>query len=199
MKSNNIYPISDRLLNRNDKENLLGQKGYVFWFCGLSGSGKSTLAVHLEKDLHNAGIHSIVLDGDNLRSTINQDLGFSESDRAENLRRVSEIAKILVSNGLVVIVSFISPKEQFRQAARGIIGQDSFREVFIKASFETCQGRDVKGLYAKVKAGEIENFTGKSSSFEPPSNPWITIDTESESPEESSHELFRKIIKEVQI
>ena len=199
MKSNNIHPISDRLLNRNDKENLLGQKGYVFWFCGLSGSGKSTLAVHLEKDLHNAGIHSIVLDGDNLRSTINQDLGFSESDRAENLRRVSEIAKILVSNGLVVIVSFISPKEQFRQAARGIIGQDSFREVFIKASFETCQGRDVKGLYAKVKAGEIENFTGKSSSFEPPSNPWITINTESESPEESSQELFRRIIKEVQI
>ena len=199
MKSNNIHPISDRLLNRNDKENLLGQKGYVFWFCGLSGSGKSTLAVHLEKDLHNAGIHSIVLDGDNLRSTINQDLGFSESDRAENLRRVSEIAKILVSNGLVVIVSFISPKEQFRQAARGIIGQDSFREVFIKASFETCQGRDVKGLYAKVKAGEIDNFTGASSSFEPPSNPWITIDTESESPKKSSQELFCRIIKEVQI
>jgi adenylylsulfate kinase len=199
MKSNNIHPINDRLLDRNDKEILLGQKGCVFWFCGLSGSGKSTLAVQLEKDLHNTGIHSIVLDGDNLRNSINQDLGFGESDRAENLRRASEIAKILVSNGLVVIVSFISPKEEFRQIARGIIGENSFREVFIKANFETCQSRDVKGLYAKVKAGEIENFTGKSSSFEPPSNPWITINTESESPEESSQELFRRIIKEVQI
>jgi adenylylsulfate kinase len=199
MKSNDIHPINDHLLDRIDKERLLGQKGCVFWFCGLSGSGKSTLAVQLERDLHNAGIHSVILDGDSLRSTINKDLSFSDSDRTENLRRVSELAKILLSNGLTIIVSFISPKKHFRETARGIIGEDYFREIFIDASFKTCQERDVKGLYKKVKAGEIENFTGVSSSFEPPSNPWITIDTESESPQESSQKLFNRIINEVRI
>ena len=199
MKTNDIHPINDHLLDRIDKERLLGQKGCVFWFCGLSGSGKSTLAVQLERDLHNAGIHSVILDGDSLRSTINKDLSFSDSDRTENLRRVSELAKILLSNGLTIIVSFISPKKHFRETARGIIGEDYFREIFIDASFKTCQERDVKGLYKKVKAGEIENFTGVSSSFEPPSNPWITIDTESESPQESSQKLFNRIINEVRI
>ena len=199
MKTNDIHPINDHLLDRIDKERLLGQKGCVFWFCGLSGSGKSTLAVQLERDLHNAGIHSVILDGDSRRSTINKDLSFSDSDRTENLRRVSELAKILLSNGLTIIVSFISPKKHFRETARGIIGEDYFREIFIDASFKTCQERDVKGLYKKVKAGEIENFTGVSSSFEPPSNPWITIDTESESPQESSQKLFNRIINEVRI
>lgn len=199
MKTNDIHPIDDHLLDRIDKEHLLGQKGCVFWFCGLSGSGKSTLAVQLERDLHNAGIHSVILDGDSLRSTINKDLSFSESDRTENLRRVSELAKILLSNGLTVIVSFISPKKHFRETARGIIGEDYFREIFIDASFKTCQERDVKGLYKKVKAGEIKNFTGVSSSFEPPSNPWITINTESEPLQESSQKLFNRIINEVRI
>lgn len=197
MNPNNIHPINDRMLQRSDKEVMLGQKGYVFWFCGLSGSGKSTLAVNLERDLHNAGIHSVVLDGDNLRSSLNKDLAFSEKDRAENLRRASEVAKILLSNGLVVIGSFISPKKVFRDLTRSIIGAESFREVYVKAPFEKCQDRDVKGLYAKVQSGEIKNFTGSSSSFEEPINPWLTIDTDSESPEESSKKLFDRIIKEV--
>jgi adenylylsulfate kinase len=185
------------MLQRCDKEGMLGQKGCVFWFCGLSGSGKSTLAVNLERDLHNAGIHSVVLDGDNLRSSLNKDLAFSEEGRAENLRRASEVAKILLSNGLVVIGSFISPKKEFRDFTRSIIGEESFREVYIKAPFKTCQNRDVKGLYAKVQAGEIKNFTGSSSSFEEPINPWITIETDSETPEESSKKLFERIINEV--
>ena len=197
MNPENIHPINDRLLQRCDKEGMLGQKGCVFWFCGLSGSGKSTLAVNLERDLHNAGIHSVVLDGDNLRSSLCQDLAFSEEDRAENLRRASEVAKILLSNGLVVIGSFISPKKEFRDFTRSIVGAESFREVYVKAPFKTCQQRDVKGLYAKVQSGEIKNFTGSSSSFEEPINPWITIETDSESPEESSKKLFERIIKEV--
>lgn len=197
MNPDNIHPINDRMLQRSDKEVMLGQKGCVFWFCGLSGSGKSTLAVNLERDLHNAGIHSVVLDGDNLRSSLNKDLAFSEEDREENLRRASEVAKILLSNGLVVIGSFISPKKEFRDFTRSIIGADSFREIYIKAPFEICQDRDVKGLYAKVQSGEIKNFTGSSSSFEEPINPWLTIETDSESPEESSKKLFDRIIKEV--
>ena len=197
MNPGNIHPINHRMLQRYDKEGMLGQKGCVFWFCGLSGSGKSTLAVNLERDLHNAGIHSIVLDGDNLRSSLNKDLAFSEEGRAENLRRASEVAKILLSNGLVVIGSFISPKKEFRDFTRSIIGEESFREVYIKAPFKTCQNRDVKGLYAKVQAGEIKNFTGSSSSFEEPINPWITIETDSETPKESSKKLFERIINEV--
>jgi adenylylsulfate kinase len=197
MNPGNIHPINHRMLQRCDKEGMLGQKGCVFWFCGLSGSGKSTLAVNLERDLHNAGIHSVVLDGDNLRSSLNKDLAFSEEGRAENLRRASEVAKILLSNGLVVIGSFISPKKEFRDFTRSIIGEESFREVYIKAPFKTCQNRDVKGLYAKVQAGEIKNFTGSSSSFEEPINPWITIETDSETPKESSKKLFERIINEV--
>ena len=197
MNPGNIHPINHRMLQRYDKEGMLGQKGCVFWFCGLSGSGKSTLAVNLERDLHNAGIHSVVLDGDNLRSSLNKDLAFSEEGRAENLRRASEVAKILLSNGLVVIGSFISPKKEFRDFTRSIIGEESFREVYIKAPFKTCQNRDVKGLYAKVQAGEIKNFTGSSSSFEEPINPWITIETDSETPKESSKKLFERIINEV--
>jgi adenylylsulfate kinase len=197
MNPNNIHPITDRMLQRSDKEGMLGQKGCVFWFCGLSGSGKSTLALNLERDLHNAGIHSAVLDGDNLRSSLNKDLAFSENDRAENLRRASEVAKILLSNGLVVLGSFISPKKEFREFARSIIGKESFREIYIKAPFETCQQRDVKGLYAKVQSGEIKDFTGSSSAFEEPINPWLTIETDSESPEESSKKLFDRIINEV--
>ena len=197
MNPGNIHPINHRMLQRYDKEGMLGQKGCVFWFCGLSGSGKSTLALNLERDLHNAGIHSVVLDGDNLRSSLNKDLAFSEEGRAENLRRASEVAKILLSNGLVVIGSFISPKKEFRDFTRSIIGEESFREVYIKAPFKTCQNRDVKGLYAKVQAGEIKNFTGSSSSFEEPINPWITIETDSETPEESSKKLFERIINEV--
>lgn len=199
MSAKDIFPINDRLLLRSDKELMLSQKSRAYWFCGLSGSGKSTLAIQLEKDLHDSGIFSVVLDGDNLRGGLNQDLGFSDADRMENIRRVSEVAKTLVSNGLVVIVSLISPKKEFRDLAKKIIGSDSFREIYIQSDFETCLKRDVKGLYAKAEKNEIKDFTGKTSSFEIPMDPWVSIDTVSETISKSSAKLFRKIFKDIQI
>ena len=197
MPAENIHPVTARLLGRTEKEDMLGHKGGVFWFCGLSGSGKSTLAVELEKKLADQSIHSIVLDGDNLRSTLNKDLGFSEDDREENLRRVSEVAKLLVGNGEVVIVSFITPLNKFREQAKSIIGSADYFEVYIQASFEICQERDVKGLYAKASEGEISDFTGKDSAFEPPSSPWLTIDTENEDLGKSSEALLHAVLKEI--
>jgi len=197
MPAENIHPVTTRLLSRSDKEDMLGHKGAVFWLCGLSGSGKSTLAVELEKKLADQAIHSIVLDGDNLRSTLNKDLGFSEDDREENLRRVSEVAKLLVGSGEVVIVSFITPLDKFREQAKSIIGSVDYFEVYVQASFETCRQRDVKGLYAKASVGKISDFTGKDSAFEPPSSPWLTIDTENDDPDKSSDRLLQAALKEV--
>lgn len=199
MNQENIHPINDLLLKREDKESVLKQKGNVFWLCGLSGSGKSTLAIQLEKDLHQAGIHSLVLDGDNLRNSLNKDLGFSDNDREENIRRGSEMAKILVTNGLLVIASFITPRKKFREQAKEIIGGDFFHEIYIKASLQKCESRDVKGLYAKEIKGGVENLTGKKSSFEEPINPWMTIDTEFEKQTESSQKLFDAIFNKVKI
>jgi adenylylsulfate kinase len=195
MPAENIYPISDRLLRRPQKEGQLGCKGAVFWLCGLSGSGKSTLAIELEKRLAACSLHSIVLDGDNLRSTLNKDLGFSDEDREENLRRVSEVAKLLVTNGMLVIVSFITPLKAFREQAKGIIGSSDYFEVYVKASFDTCQKRDVKGLYAKATDGEVSSFTGQGSSFEQPISPWLTIDTESTSLDQSAETLLQSALK----
>ena len=197
MPDENIYPVTARLLGRSEKEDMLGHKGGVFWLCGLSGSGKSTLAVELEKKLAAQSIHSIVLDGDNLRSTLNKDLGFSEDDREENLRRVSEVAKLLVGNGEIVIVSFITPLDKFRKQAQSIIGSADYFEVYIQASFETCRERDVKGLYAMASEGEISDFTGKDSAFEPPSSPWVTIDTENDDLVKSSETLLHAVLKEI--
>ena len=199
MNQDNIHPINDLLLKREVKESVLKQKGNVFWLCGLSGSGKSTLAIQLEKDLHQAGIHSLVLDGDNLRNSLNKDLGFSDNDREENIRRVSEMAKILVTNGLLVIATFITPRKKFREQAKEIIGGDFFHEIYIKASLQKCESRDVKGLYAKEIKGGVENLTGKKSSFEEPINPWMTIDTEFEKQTESSQKLFDAIFNKVKI
>ena len=198
MPDSNLYPISDRLLRRPEKERQLGRKGAVFWLCGLSGSGKSTLAIELEKRLSDRKIHSIVLDGDNLRSTLNKDLGFSNEDREENLRRVSEVAKLLVENGMLVIVSFITPLEKFRKQAKEVIGPSDYFEIYVKASFDVCRQRDVKGLYAKAGEGKISSFTGKDSSFEEPTAPWLTIDTESTSLSESVDSLLRSVLKQVE-
>ena len=197
MIENNIHPISNSLLKSKDKETLLGQKGNVFWMYGLSGSGKSTLAIQVERDLHKSNIHSIILDGDNLRSTLNKDLGFTDADREENLRRACEVARMLAVNGLVVIASFITPRRKFRESAREIIGEEFFNEVFVKASYQKCQERDVKGLYAKAEKGEINQFTGKSSEFEEPIAPWLTIETELETPEASAKKLLDAILEKV--
>ena len=194
MAATNVHPVADKLLPRTEKERLLRQRGRVFWLCGLSGSGKSTLAAGLERRLHEAGVASVVLDGDNLRSGLNKDLGFGDEARRENLRRVAEVAKLFASGGLVTIVSFITPREEFRKAARAIVGEDDFREVYVKASYAVCEERDVKGLYAKAKAGEIPDFTGKGSAFEEPAEPWLTIDTERATPEESLEQLFAAVL-----
>lgn len=188
-----IYPIFDRMLQRNDREKLLGQKGIMLWFTGLSGSGKSTLAIALERELYNSGILCRILDGDNIRTGINNNLGFTEADRVENIRRIAEVAKLFVDCGVVTIAAFISPTEQIRQMAADIIGKDDFFEIYVNTPLEVCEERDVKGLYKKARQGEIKNFTGISAPFEAPLNPAITIDTSACSLEESVN-LLKKII-----
>ncbi len=188
-----IYPIFDRMLQRNDREKLLGQKGIMLWFTGLSGSGKSTLAIALERELYNSGILCRILDGDNIRTGINNNLGFTEADRVENIRRIAEVAKLFVDCGVVTIAAFISPTEQIRQMAADIIGTDDFFEIYGNTPLEVCEERDVKGLYKKARQGEIKNFTGISAPFEAPLNPAITIDTSACSLEESIN-LLKKII-----
>ena len=190
MSETNIYPIHDKLANRMHKEALLGCKAAAFWLLGLSGSGKSTLAIELEKRLLAKGIFSIILDGDNLRSGVNQDLGFSKDDRRENIRRTSEIAKILVKSGVVVIISCITPLEELRKIAKQIIGEEDYYEIFVKANYQTCKKRDVKGLYKKASQSEIESFTGHASLFEAPSSPKLILKTEAENATQSSDKLF---------
>jgi adenylylsulfate kinase len=197
MTSQNIHPIEDRLLARSERESSNKHKGGVFWLCGLSGSGKSTLALLLEKYLFEKKIQSLVIDGDDVRSGLCQDLGFSIDDRKENVRRVSEMAKLMARNGFVVIVSLISPTKEIREYAKEIIGEEDFFEIFVKSSFEKCKQRDVKGLYAKVENGKIDLFTGKDSTFEDPTSPWLLLDTENTSLESSMTKLSSAVIKEV--
>ena len=186
----NIYPIFDQMLSREDKETLLGQKGVMLWFTGLSGSGKSTVAVALERELHRRGRLCRILDGDNIRSGINANLGFSEADRRENIRRIAEVSKLFVDTGIITIAAFISPTEEMRQMAAEIIGRNDFKEIYISTPLEECERRDVKGLYAKARLGEIKNFTGISAPFEAPVNPDLSIDTSAVSLEESVRMLL---------
>lgn len=186
----NLHPISDRLLSRADREQSLGQKSLVVWLCGLSGSGKSTLAIALERRLHAEGKHVYVLDGDNIRTGLNKGLGFSDDDRRENIRRIAEVSKLFADAGIVAINSFITPTDELRKTAREIIGKDSLAEVYVKASFETCRQRDVKGLYAKVEKGLVANFTGKDSGFEEPQDSDLVIDTEAQTIEQSLDTLY---------
>lgn len=188
----NIHPEFHRFLHRQDKENLLGQRGVVVWLCGLSGSGKSTIANAAERVLHQQGRFTTILDGDNLRTGLNSNLGFTDQDRLENIRRISEIAKIFVSQGIITFVSAITPRGELRDLARGILGKDLV-EVYVKASYEACEQRDVKGLYAKAARGEIAHFTGKDGSFEPPGDPDLTLDTEKSSIEDAAFELLEII------
>jgi adenylylsulfate kinase len=174
----NIFPEHHRFLNRHDKEVLLEQKGLAIWMCGLSGSGKSTIANAAERVLHQQGHFTIILDGDNLRAGLNSNLGFTDEDRLENIRRIAELAKILVENGVIVFISAITPRGELRDLARGIVGEKNLFEVYVNASYQACEKRDVKGLYAKAARGEIAHFTGKDNSFEPPQNPNLTLHTE---------------------
>jgi adenylylsulfate kinase len=184
----NLYPEFSRMLGRVDKERLLGQRGFVAWFYGLSGSGKSTLANGVERSLHARGRLTQILDGDNIRCGLNNNLGFSDEDRAENIRRTAEVARLYKETGILTLCSFITPQRAFRQMAREIVGANDFLEIFVKASFETCARRDVKGLYARAAAGQVGAFTGRDSLFEEPSkdDPGVLIiDTEKETLEES--------------
>ena len=190
----NIHPAFDAAAKRTTKEALLNQRARVIWLYGLSGSGKSTLAVALEERLHADGYFVELLDGDNVRGGLNQDLGFADSDRMENIRRISEVAKLFLTAGAVTVVSFITPKCEMRDLARSIVGPDDFTEVFVKCSFETCQRRDVKGLYAKANAGALSNFTGKDSSFEPGEDPDLVLDTENSSLDESLKQLYEYVL-----
>ena len=172
-----IYPIFDKMLSREDKEHLLRQQGVMIWMTGLSGSGKSTVAIGVERELHKRGILCRILDGDNIRAGINSNLGFSPEDRRENIRRIAEIGKLFVQTGIVTIACFVSPTKELREMVRDIIGPDDFREVYIATPLEECERRDVKGLYARARRGEVKEFTGISAPFEAPEHPDLSLDT----------------------
>ena len=193
----NIYPIYDRMMTRQDKESLLGQRGIMIWFTGLSGSGKSTVAMGVERELHAQGILCRILDGDNVRAGINNNLGFSAEDRIENIRRIAEIGKLFVQTGVVTLACFVSPTNDIRQMAREIVGEEDFLEVYISTPIEECERRDVKGIYARARKGEVKNFTGISAPFEAPVSPDIAIDTSKIPLEESVRTLTELIIKRV--
>jgi len=180
-------------IKRSDYEKRNTHRGMVLWFVGLSGSGKSTLANGLQAKLFENGFNAIVLDGDNTRLGINKDLGFSEKDRIENIRRVAEISKLFVETGHIVINAFISPFESNRIQARDIISDTDFIEVYINSSVSACEKRDVKGLYKKARAGEIIDFTGISSPFEAPVKPDIVVKTDEQTPDESIDYLFKQL------
>ena len=182
---NNIYPIFDRMLARADKERLLGQRGVMLWFTGLSGSGKSTVAVALERELHRRGRLCRLLDGDNIRTGITAGLGFSADDRRENIRRIAEVGKLFVDTGIITLAAFVSPTEELRTLARDIIGAADFKEIFVATPLEECERRDVKGLYARARRGEVKNFTGISAPFEAPQSPALVLDTTDTPVEES--------------
>lgn len=192
-----IHPVFDRLLQRSDKEALLKQHGVCLWLTGLSGSGKSTIAIALEQLLHAQGFHSMVLDGDNVRAGINNNLGFSDADRTENVRRIAEVTKLFVGNGTVTICCFVSPTEAIREHAREIIGRADFVEVFVDTPLEECERRDVKGLYAKARAGLVKDFTGISAPFEAPSDAAITLKTQDRSVESCAEELLKNLIPRI--
>ena len=174
-----------------DRERVLGQRGVTIWLTGLSGSGKSTIAVAAEKVLLERGRAAYVLDGDNVRHGLNKNLGFSPEDRTENIRRIGEVAKLFTEAGIITLTSFISPYRSDRDAVREIMEAGAFIEVLVDASVETCESRDVKGLYKKARAGEIPEFTGISAPYEAPEKPELVLDTNSQSVEESVGSLIR--------
>ena len=196
-ETKHIYPIFDRMLSRSDKEELLKQHSVMIWFTGLSGSGKSTIAIALERELQKRGLLCRILDGDNIRSGINNNLGFSAEDRIENIRRIAEIGKLFVDTGIITIAAFISPNNDIREMAANIIGKEDFMEIYVSTPIEECERRDVKGLYAKARKGEIKNFTGISAPCEAPQHPALSLDTSKLSVEESVNKLLELILPRV--
>jgi adenylylsulfate kinase len=198
-RENNIFTIYDEVLQRSDKEKLLGQKACSIWMTGLSGSGKTTIAKIVEKSLHEQGFLTQLLDGDNVRHGLNKNLGFSQEGRTENIRRIAEVNKLFNDCGIITINCFVSPTDGIRQMARKIIGEDSFNEVFVDTPLHICEERDVKGLYAKARKGEIKDFTGIDAPFEPSIKPELVIETENKSAEESAKELLEFILTKIKL
>lgn len=194
VKSTNIV-WHESEVTKAKRQQLTGHKSAILWFTGLSGSGKSTISVALESVLHEKGIHTYRLDGDNIRHGLNKNLGFSPEDRRENIRRIGEVSKLMVDAGLFTLTAFISPYLDDRQLVRDLVEEDEFIEIFVKASIETCEKRDPKGLYKKARLGEIKGFTGIDAPYEEPVNPEIVIDTNELSVEES----VTKIVQFLQV
>lgn len=193
----NLYPIFSQMLSRNDREALLGQRGVMVWLTGLSGSGKSTLALGLERELHRRGILTRLLDGDNIRCGINRNLGFTAADRTENIRRIAEVGRLFVDTGVVTIAAFISPTEDLRRMAANIIGPRDFLEIYVSTPLKVCEARDVKGLYARARRGEVSNFTGISAPYEPPRHPALVLDTSFATLEDSVEALLTLVLQTV--
>lgn len=190
----NIFP-TDGILGREAKERLLRQQGVAIWMTGLSGSGKTTIAIALEQKLHSMGKLTQVLDGDNVRTGINKNLGFSEKDREENIRRIAEVTKLFVNAGIITLCCFVSPTRAIREQAQNIIGEEDFLEVFIDTPLEVCEMRDVKGLYAKARKGEIADFTGISAPFEAPENPDVHLLTEGTSAGACAEKILHVLVQ----
>jgi adenylylsulfate kinase len=193
----NIFPHFDQMISREFRETKLGQRSKVIWLTGLSGSGKSTIGLALEKRLFQENFVVQLLDGDNIRSGINKNLGFSEEDRKENIRRIAEIAKLYLSSGIITINSFISPTAETRNIAKEIVGDADFLEIYINAPMATCESRDVKGLYKKARAGEIQGFTGVNQAYEEPENPALELRTDLLGVDEAVDILFTFLKKHI--
>lgn len=194
MEQGQVYPLFDKLVSREVKEQKLGQRARVIWFTGLPCSGKTTLALALEKELFSQGYLCQVLDGDNVRCGINNNLGFSNADRLENIRRIAEISKLFLSAGVITINAFVSPTNEIRDLARGIIGDEDFIEIFLNPSLRSCEQRDVKGMYKRARAGQIIDFTGVNAPFELPESPNLEIHTDTEIMETSLRQILDNIL-----
>lgn len=199
MAEKDIFPIFHKLLGRGDREALLKQKGIVIWMTGLSASGKTTLAIGLERALHEKGHLCYVLDGDNVRTGINNNLQFSEGDRKENIRRVAEVSKLFVECGVITINCFVSPTEELRKLAKSIIGENDFKLVYVNTPIEVCEQRDSKGLYAKARKGEIKDFTGVNAPFEEPKSPDLEIKIPDHSFEENLKVLVEFVVPKIKL
>tara|TARA_B100001250_G_scaffold9849_2_gene8561 strand:- start:7231 stop:7839 length:609 start_codon:yes stop_codon:yes gene_type:complete len=195
----NIFPTFDDILQKKDKEDLLNQKAKVVWMTGLSGSGKTTIGKGVEKYLHSQKILNQILDGDNIRVGISNNLSFSSKDRTENIRRIAEVSKLFLNCGIVTLNCFVSPTIEMRKIAENIIGTDNFIEIYINASVKTCEERDTKGLYKKARTGKIKDFTGISSPFEAPKDPALTINTSELSIEEAVNKVIDYILPKIKI
>ncbi|MGC4021907.1 MAG: adenylyl-sulfate kinase [Cyclobacteriaceae bacterium] len=193
-----LYPVKSKI-SHEDRERAFGQTSQLIWFTGLSGSGKSTLAVQLESLLFEKGYKTYLLDGDTIRTGLNSDLGFSEEDRIENIRRIAEVSKLMIDSGIIVLGAFISPLKVNREMVKKIVGEENYFEVFVDTPLEVCEQRDVKGLYKKARAGELKNFTGISSPYEKPERPSVVVKTDRVSAEEATSLLLEKVEERIKL